>query len=163
MLSEIAARAAAVHGNVQEQEALCAELRSGDRQVAYRAAWVMTHLKGEDLEWVGTHRAELVGLAVSTPDTAIRRLLLTVLSHLGWTAEDVDPQLIDFLFAHAADPEESVGVRSVCMRLAYMQCRFHPELAEELRQVLLMIEPYDLKPAVKHARQTILRQLGRSR
>jgi 3-methyladenine DNA glycosylase AlkD len=53
-----------------------------------------------------------------------------------------------------------VGVRALCAKLAYLQCRHYPELLGELRQSLLMLDPALLKPGLKHMRNKILEGSG---
>jgi 3-methyladenine DNA glycosylase AlkD len=74
--------------------------------------------------------------------------------------DQVDTALLDFCLGHLMDPSEAVGVRALCAKLAYLQCRHYPELLGELRQSLLMLDPALLKPGLKHIRNKILEGSG---
>ena len=58
--------------------------------------------------------------------------------------------------------QESTGVKALCMKLAYKQCVHFPELLEELRMHLEVMEPDLLSPGLKVARKKILNHISRS-
>ena len=60
---------------------------------------------------------------------------------------------------HMMMPDEPYGVRSLCMKLAYTLSLPYPELLEEVRQSLLLIEPSELGSGVRHTRNKILKSL----
>ena len=129
---------------------------SGEGKEASNAAWALTHLPKEDTIYIDTRREELTALALATPDTSLRRLTLVLLERLEWGIDDVRTDLLDFCLEHMVRPEEPYGVKSLCMKLAYQQCRHYPELKEELRQSLLLLRPEELGSGVKHTRNKIL-------
>jgi 3-methyladenine DNA glycosylase AlkD len=88
---------------------------------------------------------------------------LTLLERLEWGVDQVDTALLDFCLGHLMDPSEAVGVRALCAKLAYRQCRHYPELLGELRQSLLILDPALLKPGLKHVRNKILEGSGERR
>ena len=137
-----------------------AEFKSPEaRKEAINAAWALTHLPAADNKHIAAHREELVQLALSTPDTSLRRLSLVLLERLGWNIYDVRTDLLDFCLEHMVKPDEPYGVKALCIKLAYQQCRHYPELTAELRQVLLLMEPAELGAGVKHTRGKILKML----
>ena len=67
--------------------------------------------------------------------------------------------LLDFCMEHMMMPDEPYGVRSLCMKLSYTLSLPYPELLEEVRQSLLLIEPSELGSGVRHTRNKILKSL----
>lgn len=158
-VDEIKALAAEAHRDAAMREGLFRTLLSGQGKEASNAAWALTHLPEADNTYIDEHRDELVRLAVSTPEVPLRRLSLTLLERLEWGIEEVRTDLLDFCLERMVKGDEPYGVRSLCMKLAYQQCRHYPELKEELRQALLLIEPSELGSGVKHTWGKILKLL----
>lgn len=158
-IGDIKALAHRAHGDVEERERLFRSMLSSEGKEASNAAWALTHLPDSDNKYIDEHREELVRLAVSTPEVPLRRLSMVLLERLGWGIDDVRTDLLDFCLEHMLRPDEPYGVKALCMKLAYQQCRHYPELKEELRQCLLLMEPSELGAGVKHTRGKILKLL----
>ena len=158
-IGDIKALAQRAHGDVEERERLFRSMLSSEGKEASNAAWALTHLPDSDNQYIDEHREELVRLAVSTPEVPIRRLSMVLLERLEWGIDDVRTDLLDFCLEHMLRPDEPYGVKALCMKLAYQQCRHYPELKEELRQGLLLMEPTELGTGVKHTRGKILKLL----
>ena len=158
-VDEIKLLAKRAHDDEQLREELFLLMQTAQGHEASDAAWVLTHLAAEDNKYIDKHRDELVALALRTSEVPIRRLSLTLLERLGWGIGDVRTDLLDFCLEHMMLPEEPYGVKSLCIKLAYRQCRHYPELKEELRQSLLLMEPSELGTGVKHTRNKILQLL----
>ena len=163
-IEDIRAMARLAHSDGTYREGLFASMLGDDRTEAVHAAWALTHLPKSDLVWLDGHRSELVDKAVSTADTSLRRLSLALLERLAWTTDghvnDEPPEyytlLLDFCFTHMMLATEPYGVRALCMKLAHKLSLPYPELLAELRQNLLLLEPSDLGPGVRHTRTKIL-------
>lgn len=158
-IGEIKAMARQAHDDAAAREGLFEALQDYDRDESVHAAWALTHLPKEDNIHIAAHREELVMLATTTPDTSLRRITLSLLERLEWDVEEVRTDLLDFCLEHLLLPDEPYGVRALCIKLAYKQCRHYPELCGELKQCLLLMEPTDLGAGVKHTRNKILKNL----
>ncbi len=164
-VDEIKAMARRAHENADVREHLFAAMQGNDRDEAVHSAWALTHLPKSDNHHIASHRETLTLLAVGTTDTSLRRITLALLERLDWTVAnpDVVPgyyvELLDFCLEHMMLPEEPYGVRSLCMKLAYRLSLPYPELLEEVRQNLLLIEPSELGSGVRHTRNKILKSL----
>lgn len=158
-IDDIKALAQKAHGDAGERERLFATMLSGDGREAYFAAWALTHLPASDNKYIDAHREMLVDFALATPDTSLRRLSLALLERLEWPVDAIRTDLLDFCLEHMMMPVEPYGIRALCIKLAYLQCHHFPELKEELRQCLLMMEPSELGTGVKHTRGKILKLL----
>lgn len=159
-IADIKALALRAHNDCRLREGLFADLLdSDDRHKAYPAAWALTHLPPEDTMHIKKYRARLADYAMSTTDTSLRRLSMVLLERLEWDIDDVRADLLDFCMEHMMLPAEPYGVKALCIKLAYRQCRHFPELREELRHHLLLMEPSELGAGVRHTRNKTLKQL----
>lgn len=153
------------HVDKSELERLFATMLGNDRREAVNAAWALTHLPKTDNDYIALHREALVTLATTTSDISLRRISLTLLERIDWTLTDLDDvpeyyvELLNFCMEHMMMQAEPYGVRSLCMKLSYRLSLPYPELLEELRQSLLMIEPSELGSGVLNARNKILKCL----
>lgn len=158
-IDEIKALAHKAHNDATVCKDLFYTMLHTDGREAYYAAWALTHLPKEDNVAIDAHREELVQLAVSTAEVPLRRLSLVLLERLEWGVDDVRTDLLDFCLEHMLLPDEPYGVKALCIKLAYKQCRHYPELRTELKQSLLLMEPSELGAGVKHTRGKILKLL----
>lgn len=159
-IDDVKALAMSAHGDGEVRRSLFADALEGDGRRSANALWALTHLPSQDVVFIAEHRQGLTALALEAADVTRRRLALTLLERLEWSVDQVDTALLDFCLAHLMDPSEAVGVRALCAKLAYLQCRHYPELLGELRQSLLMLDPALLKPGLKHVRNKILEGSG---
>ena len=158
-IEDIKALAQNAHEAHNECEQLFNTMLYGEGKEAYYSAWALTHLPGSDNIYINMYRAKLTDFAISTSDTSMRRLALVLLERLEWGIDDVRTDLLDFCLDHMMLPTEPYGVKALCIKLAYLQCRHYPELKAELRQALLLMEPSELGAGVKHTRGKILKLL----
>lgn len=158
-IDDIKALAKSAHEDVEVRERLFRTMLSGEGKEASNAAWALTHLPKEDNIYINMYRAELVQLALITPEVPLRRLSMVLLERLEWGRDDVRTDLLDFCLEHMMLADEPYGVKALCMKLAYQQCRHYPELCAELKQCLLLLEPSELGAGVKHTRGKILKLL----
>lgn len=165
-IDEIKAIAQRAHADAKVREGLFATMQGDVRTEAVHAAWALTHLPKTDIPHIAPHREELVSLATTTPDTSLRRITLALLERLDWSIQDPEEApphyiaLLDFCLEHMMFADESCGVRSLCMKLACKLALPYPELQEEVRQCLLLIEPSELKPGALHTRNKTLKLLS---
>ena len=159
-IDDIKALAKSAHADAGTREMLFRTMFSGGGKEASNAAWALTHLPKEDNIYINMYRAELVQLAVTTPEVPLRRLSMVLLERLEWGRDDVRTDLLDFCLEHMMLADEPYGVKALCMKLAYQQCRHYPELTEELRQCLLLMEPSELGAGVRHTRGKVLKNLN---
>ncbi len=164
-IDDIKTIAKRAHGDEAFREGLFEAMLCNNREEAVHAAWALTHLPKDDCQHIAAHRETLVQLAITTADTSLRRITLSLLEKLDWQVENTDetPEyyvaLLDFSFKHMMMIEEPYGVRSLCMKLAYKLSLNYPELRDELRESLLLIEPTDLGSGVRHTHNKLLKQL----
>ena len=159
-IGDIKAMAQKAHRDKECRDGLFEAMLSGKGKEASNAAWALTHLPDEDNQYIDEHRDELVRLATSTSEVPVRRLSMTLLERLEWGIDDVRTDLLDFCLERMVMNEEPYGVRSLCIKLAYMMCRHYPELKAELRQSLLLMERTEMGSGVRHTHGKVLRLLA---
>ena len=64
--------------------------------------------------------------------------------------------LLDFCIERMVSRQEPPGVQSLCIKLAYQLTRSIPELQQELRTMLEIMEPELLVPAIRSVRKNTL-------
>ena len=162
-IDDIKVLAQRAHREERFRDSLFEKMQGDDLREAYNAAWALTHLPKEDTIYIDTRRARLTDLAITTPDTSLRRLSMVLLERLEWGIEALDDEryvrLLDFCLEHMMLADEPYGIKALCMKIAYQMCRHYPELKDELRQSLLLMEPSELGAGVKHTRGKILKLL----
>ena len=129
-----------------------------DLRVARNAAWVLTHKTPSEIRTLS--QVHLINLAISTPDTSLRRLTLCLIEKQGVANEEIRTDFLDFCLLHMHLPDEPPGVQALCMKLAYSMCRPYPELVHEFEETLGLMQPEMLKPGVSHLINKIKKQIN---
>lgn len=131
-------------------------MNDDDPHVARNALWVLTKATDEELSGLQVFYNELIDLAMSTEQSAVRRLSLNIVERLRMDEDEIRTDFLDFCLEHMVDIEEFPGTQTLCMKLAYRMSQFYPELMGEFKRTLetMPIEYY--KAAVKGLRTKIL-------
>lgn len=158
-VDDIKALAMNAHRDRQTLDALFASMLKGEGREASQAAWALTHLPAADLPALDAHRADMVDMVLTTSSVPLRRMGLALLEKLEWNEDQVCVPLLDFCLDRMLSPSEPYGVKALCIKLAYAQCRHFPELCGELKQGLLLMQPDELGAGVRHTRAKILKLL----
>ena len=130
-----------------------------DARVAGNALWCMTWYNRRQSQWLIPKREELMELAMASPHVTVRRLSLNLLERMPWEEEDIRTEFLDFCLERILSAAEPPGVRSLCIKLAYAQCRHYQELAAELRIILSEISQQPMCPAISSIRKNTLKKL----
>ena len=130
-----------------------------DRRVATNALWVFTHFSAVDNEWLYAKHDQLIDRCLKEQDAIKLRLMLNLLLRQPYAEEAIRTDFIDFCLMRLADPKSPYAVRTQCIKLAYEQMRFWPELLNELRQTLEMISCEPLSPGLRSAWRQVMKKL----
>ena len=130
-----------------------------DRRVAVNALWVFTHFAVVDNEWLYAKHDQLIDRCLKEQDATKLRLMLNLLLRQPYTEEDIRTDFIDFCLMRLTDPKSPYAVRALCIKLAYEQMRYWPELLNELRQTLNMISCEPLSPGLRSAWRQVMKKL----
>ena len=130
-----------------------------DRRVATNALWVFTHFALADNEWLYAKHDQLIDRCLNEKDATKLRLMLNLLLRQPFDEEAIRTDFIDFCLTQLADPKSPYAVRAQCIKLAYEQMRYWPELLNELRQTLEMISCEPLSPGLRSAWRQVMKRI----
>ena len=128
-------------------------------RVSYNALWVFAHFDLSNNEWLYIKHDELIDKVISEKHDGKKRLLLTLLLRQPFECDTLRTDFIDFCFETIQSSHESHANRALCMKLAYEQCRFFPELLSELSNCLEIIYTEPLSSGVKTARRNVMKKI----
>ena len=126
-----------------------------DDIVSYQALWVCTHFSKPEVEWLTLKQDELIDAALTCPHSGKRRMLLNLLCQQQ-LADPPRVDLLDFCMERMVSRQEPAGVQSLCIKLAYQLTCSIPELQQELRTMLEIMEPSDLVVRCEFEREGIV-------
>lgn len=132
-----------------------------DENIGYHAAWVLTHFSAEANKWLYKKQDELIDEVMACEHGGKRRVILNLL----YKQPLADPPRVDFLdfcLERMLSVKELPGVQSLCMKIAYELCRTIPELTQELKTILEMMEG-ELCPAISSVRKNILKAIPKGK
>lgn len=130
-----------------------------DRRVATNALWVFTHFALADNEWLYAKHDQLIDRCLNEKDATKLRLMLNLLLRQPFDEEAIRTDFIDFCLTQLADPKSPYAVRAQCIKLAYEQMRYWPELLNEQRQTLMMINCEPLSPGLRSAWRQVMKRI----
>ena len=159
--SEIMQLCASTHGvrNNHLKEKLYQLTLDDDRRVAVNALWTFTHFAADDNVWLFAKHDQLIDRCLKEKDATKLRLMLNLLLRQPFDEEAIRTDFIDFCLTRLADPKSPYAVRAQCIKLAYEQMRYWPELLNELRQTLEMISCEPLSPGLRSAWRQVMKKL----
>ena len=141
------------------KEELYTLISDEDVRVSYNALWVLTHFDLANNEWLYAKYDELIDKAIAEKHEGKKRLLLTLLLRQPFECDTLRTDFIDFCFETIQSSHESCSNRALCMKLAYEQCRFFPELLSELSNCLEIISTEPLSSGLKTARRNVMKKI----
>lgn len=130
-----------------------------DRRVAINALWTFTHFALADNEWLYAKHDQLIDRCLKEKDATKLRLMLNLLLRQPFDEEDIRTDFIDYCLMRLTDPKSPYAVRAQCIKLAYEQMKYWPELLNELRQTLEMISCEPLSPGLRSAWRLVMKKL----
>ncbi|WP_306541221.1 hypothetical protein [Dysgonomonas sp.] len=132
-----------------------------DEVIGYHATWIFTHFSSQDNEWLYNKQDRLIDEVLVCKHGGKRRVMLNLLYRQPFP----NPPRVDFLdfcLERMMSSEELPGVKSLCMKIAYELCRPIPELVQELKIMLAMMED-DLVPSIRAVRKNVLKAMQKGK
>lgn len=149
------------HDNDTHKQELYHLLLDDNEAIGYHAAWIFTHFSREDNKWLYDKQDELIDEVVASRHGGKRRVILNLLYKQPFgNPPRVD--FLDFCLERMLSVQELPGVQSLCMKIAYELCRPIPELMQELKTSLEMMEG-ELCPAIRTVRKNILKAMQKGK
>lgn len=143
--------------NISKEE-LYALISDDDNHIAYNALWIFTHFSTSEIEWLVPKRDELIDKLLSTRHIGCQRLILTILDKQITLKENIRTDYLDFCLSNI-NSTKPYGIRSLCLKQAFNQCRLFPELMIELKHEIEMMMYGELSPGLLAARKNILKRI----
>ena len=145
--------------NDTKKEMLYRLIFDADKRVADNAAWVFTHFDAENNEWLYRKHDELIDETMKTASETKLRLILSILLRQPFPEEGIRTDFLDFCLRNMPAADRPTGIRALCMKLAYRQCRWFPELLAELETALSIMEPEFLTAGLRSTLKNVLKEL----
>lgn len=147
-----------VEGDEQRKQELYKLIFDKEDTISYHTLWVFTHFNREENKWLLDKQKELIDEVIKCEHPGKRRLLLNLLFKQP-LAPPLRVDFLDFCFHCVLSKEELPGVKTLCMKLAFELCRSIPELKQELRTILEIMEPDLLPISIRTVRKNLLKKL----
>ena len=145
--------------NHRFKEELYALTNDTDRRVATNALWLFQHFAKADNERLYAKHHELIDRSLTTSDATVLRLTLSLLLRQPFEESQVRTDFIDYCLDHLTDARQPYAIRSQCMKLAYLQMRYWPELLDELKRTLELVARNPMSPAIKSAWRQVMAKM----
>lgn len=128
-----------------------------DERVGYNALWVLTHIHSAFMPAIASHRDFLINKLLRTDHTGQKRLILNLLERLPVNKQNLRTDFLDYCLSKI-NSGEPYAIRSLCIKLAFKQCRLYPELLAEFKQVIGMIDVANESPAINAVVRNVRKQ-----
>lgn len=148
-----------VHNNPENFVEIYQLMDDPEIRVSWRATWACEKLSETHPFLFEEQIQDIISRLLSCTHDGSKRLLLSILFNLP-VPEELPVPLLEYCFAHMLDKKESIGVQSLCIRLAYRLCRAEPDLLHELRMYLENTETEYYSKAVASAVKNTLRRIN---
>lgn len=132
-----------------------------DEKIGYHSAWILTHFSKHDNKWLYKKQGELIDEVLVCKHGGKRRVILNLI-YKQPLSNPLRVDFLDFCFERMLSSKELPGVQSLCMKIAYELCLPIPELTQELKTTLEMMEG-DLCPAIRAVRKNILKAMQKKK
>ena len=147
------------HGNSRKKAELYQLIFDEDERVATNALWVFTHFDMQNNEWLYAKHDALIDRVLVEKNETKRRLMLSLLLRQPFEEESLRSDFIDFCIAKITACSQPYAIRCYCMKLAYEQMKYYPELLTELKAAIDMLEQEPLSPGLTSAKKQVMKKI----
>ena len=147
------------HGNSRKKAELYQLIFDEDERVATNALWVFTHFDMQNNEWLYAKHDDLIDRVLVEKNETKRRLILQLLLRQPFEKKSLRSDFIDFCIAKITACSQPYAIRCYCMKLAYEQMKYYPELLTELKAVIDMLEQEPLSPGLTSAKKQVMKKI----
>ena len=147
------------HGNNCKKAELYQLIFDEDERVATNALWVFTHFDLQNNEWLYSKHDDLIDRVLVEKNETKRRLILSLLLRQPFEEESLRSDFIDFCIAKITACSQPYAIRCYCMKLAYEQMKYYPELLTELKAAIDMLEQEPLSPGLTSAKKQVMKKI----
>ena len=147
------------HGNSRKKAELYQLIFDEDERVATNALWVFTHFDMQNNEWLYAKHDDLIDRVLVEKNETKRRLMLSLLLRQPFEEKSLRSDFIDFCIAKITACSQPYAIRCYCMKLAYEQMKYYPELLTELKAAIDMLEQEPLSPGLTSAKKQVMKKI----
>lgn len=147
------------HGNSRKKAELYQLIFDEDERVATNALWVFTHFDMQNNEWLYAKHDDLIDRVLVEKNETKRRLILQLLLRQPFEEESLRSDFIDFCITKITACSQPYAIRCYCMKLAYEQMKYYPELLTELKAAIDMLEQEPLSPGLISAKKQVMKKI----
>ena len=147
------------HGNSRKKAELYQLIFDEDERVATNALWVFTHFDMQNNEWLYAKHDNLIDRVLVEKNETKRRLMLSLLLRQPFEEESLRSDFIDFCITKITASSQPYAIRCYCMKLAYEQMKYYPELLTELKAAIDMLEQEPLSPGLTSAKKQVMKKI----
>ena len=147
------------HGNNCKKAHLYQLIFDEDERVATNALWVFTHFDLQNNEWLYSKHDDLIDRVLVEKNETKRRLILSLLLRQPFEEESLRSDFIDFCITKITACSQPYAIRCYCMKLAYEQMKYYPELLTELKAAIDMLEQEPLSPGLISAKKQVMKKI----
>ena len=147
------------HGNNCKKAHLYQLTFDEDERVATNALWVFTHFDLQNNEWLYSKHDDLIDRVLVEKNETKRRLILSLLLRQPFEEKSLRSDFIDFCITKITACSQPYAIRCDCMKLAYDQMKYYPELLTELKAAIDMLEQEPLSPGLISAKKQVMKKI----
>ena len=147
------------HGNSRKKAELYQLIFDEDERISTNALWVFTHFDMQNNEWLYAKHDDLIDRVLVEKNMTKRRLMLSLLLRQPFKEESLRSDFIDFCIAKITACSQPYAIRCYCMKLAYEQMKYYPELLTELKAAIDMLEQEPLSPGLTSAKKQVMKKI----
>ena len=147
------------HGNNCKKAHLYQLTFDEDERVATNALWVFTHFDLQNNEWLYSKHDDLIDRVLVEKNETKRRLILSLLLRQPFEDKSLRSDFIDVCITKITACSQPYAIRCYCMKLAYEQMKYYPELLTELKAAIDMLEQEPLSPGLTSAKKQVMKKI----
>ena len=133
-----------------------------NERVAFNALWALSHFDEANNEWLYAKHDDLIDRVLVEKNMTKLRLMLSLLIRQPFEEATLRSDFIDYCVAKITACAYPYAIRALCMKLAYEQMKYYPELLTELKAALDMLEQEALSPGLASAKRQVMKKIKKA-
>lgn len=133
-----------------------------NERVAFNALWALSHFDEANNPWLYAKHNDLIDRVLVEKNMTKLRLMLSLLIRQPFEEATLRSDFIDYCVAKITACAYPYAIRALCMKLAYEQMKYYPELLAELKAALDMLEQEALSPGLASAKRQVMKKIKKA-
>ena len=131
-------------------------------RISFNALWALSHFDEANTPWLFQKHDDLIDRVLVEKNETKRRLMLQLLLRQPFEEATLRSDFIDYCVAKITACAYPYAIRALCMKLAYEQMKYYPELLAELKAALDMLEQEALSPGLASAKRQVMKKIKKT-